>query len=68
MDYHGSDRGALKPGVGTQAGSVTSVSFELNPASNYRWGEPAKVSQVGKQAPDWLPADLHESAESNHGT
>ena len=42
--------------------------FQTDPASNDRRGELAKVSQVGKQAPDWLPADPHRSAESNHGT
>ena len=67
-DYHGSDRGALKPGLGTQAGSVASVSFKLTRHLMDRRGELADRCQSGKQAPDWLPADPHGSAEGQPGT
>ena len=66
--HHGSDRVALGTRGGNSSRRVDFCDFQTDPASDDRRGELAKVSQVGKQAPDWLPADPHRSAESHHGT
>ena len=66
--YHGSDREALETRGGNSSWKRGFCVFQTDPASNDRRGGLARVSQVGKQAPDWLPADPHGSAEGQPGT